>query len=321
MPSSRGDLERRDRLGGAIADALADSWRGPLRAAARPRVLYHYTTTAGLLGIVQSREIWATSARFLNDREEINYSVQVILSVLEERREREKTAELENLLFALLKTLHLFYGPMLPYVTCFCRRGDLLSQWRGYSRGSGGVSIGFSVKDLVALRGRTVPIFTLVKVLYKPPDQAAAVGSLIDHVTSACRRIVETEGPTAWEHIRRTAIRYASAELALFAGGLKHPSFAEEQEWRLVALPGGSGKGMPRFRESAGVLVPYVGLAFDGGEVDVAEKQRPLPIREVICGPSADPVWNRESIALLLKAEDIRDVDVEISSAPLRMSS
>src|SRR4051794_188276 len=38
---------------------------------AEPEILYHYTTAAGLIGIVQSQTLWATNAEFLNDAQEL----------------------------------------------------------------------------------------------------------------------------------------------------------------------------------------------------------------------------------------------------------
>ena len=32
-----------------------------------PSPLYHYTSQAGLFGIIQDRQIWATNVLFLND--------------------------------------------------------------------------------------------------------------------------------------------------------------------------------------------------------------------------------------------------------------
>ncbi|KQV50324.1 hypothetical protein ASC95_13135 [Pelomonas sp. Root1217] len=40
--------------------------------------LFHYTTSAGLLGIVQSGSIWATEARYLNDATELSNALERI---------------------------------------------------------------------------------------------------------------------------------------------------------------------------------------------------------------------------------------------------
>jgi hypothetical protein len=42
-----------------------------------PPLLYHYTDATGLLGIVQSRAIWATHIRYLNDAQEFDYAADL----------------------------------------------------------------------------------------------------------------------------------------------------------------------------------------------------------------------------------------------------
>ena len=37
-----------------------------------PKTIYHYTTRAGLQGILQSNTLWASHSQFLNDPAELN---------------------------------------------------------------------------------------------------------------------------------------------------------------------------------------------------------------------------------------------------------
>ncbi len=39
-----------------------------------PEILYHYTNESGLLGILQSRHLWATAIEYLNDSAELVYA-------------------------------------------------------------------------------------------------------------------------------------------------------------------------------------------------------------------------------------------------------
>jgi len=45
---------------------------------AQPKLLYHYTTQEGLLGILEKASIWATHYRYLNDASE----GQIVLKLL-----------------------------------------------------------------------------------------------------------------------------------------------------------------------------------------------------------------------------------------------
>ena len=48
-----------------------------------PAQLFHYTNATGFLGILKKKEIWATDTRCLNDREELLYAKEFIITELE----------------------------------------------------------------------------------------------------------------------------------------------------------------------------------------------------------------------------------------------
>ena len=109
-----------------------------------PQTLYHYTSLAALVSIVQSRRIWASNIRFLNDHSESLWLRDHVLSILdtksavEDDRDRIKqiVAEIEN------------SPPLSCFVASFTERADDLSQWRAYCPPRRGVCIGFDTKCL-----------------------------------------------------------------------------------------------------------------------------------------------------------------------------
>lgn len=46
--------------------------------AAPPEILYHYTSLAGLRGIVERQELWATTVYYLNDELEFYEALMVL---------------------------------------------------------------------------------------------------------------------------------------------------------------------------------------------------------------------------------------------------
>ena len=52
--------------------------------------LYHYTSLEGLRGIVDSRTLWATDIRYLNDAQELHHFGQLVIAEIDARMEREK---------------------------------------------------------------------------------------------------------------------------------------------------------------------------------------------------------------------------------------
>jgi len=114
-------------------------------APAPPKTLYHYTTQKGLLGIVKDKEIFATHNQYLNDRREFVHAVNLCREEIEQRRKNFKGhSSVAEYLEGLNNLLALPFEGINVCVCSFSENGDLLSQWRAYSAGGAGFSIGFS---------------------------------------------------------------------------------------------------------------------------------------------------------------------------------
>ena len=138
-----------------------------------PETLYHYTDSAGLLGILGNPvefdgaprharygTLWATDARYLNETKELRFGTKLLASELEEQaRNTARTPAVADRLLELARTVragtfemtwHKDAHPATPFVTCFssASKGDLLSQWRGYGDGGGGFALGFTRSTL-----------------------------------------------------------------------------------------------------------------------------------------------------------------------------
>src|SRR4030095_10743470 len=111
----------------------------------RPEILYHYTTAHGLLGILQSGELWASNSRWMNDPSEILYASQPLRRVaLDEISvcKRQFEHDFKGLEQCITNWLDDYENNARVYVSCFCKDGDLLSQWRGYGAYGGGYAVG-----------------------------------------------------------------------------------------------------------------------------------------------------------------------------------
>jgi hypothetical protein len=102
--------------------------------------LYHYTSQAGLLGILKSRGVWATDTRFLNDATEIVHTLSVARGMANKMfMDDEYRAAFGSLLGKALYEIE----NRAVFVTSLSEKPDLLSQWRGYCPGGAGVCVGF----------------------------------------------------------------------------------------------------------------------------------------------------------------------------------
>src|ERR1700722_15817282 len=116
---------------------------------APPSVLYHYTTTKGLLGIIESHALFATDLFYMNDSAEVDYSLGVVRKVIRKLHDHfpDATRPAIERLKEIFEVIPRVHESSLNCVTCFCTKGDLLSQWRGYAQ-SEGFAIGFDTQAL-----------------------------------------------------------------------------------------------------------------------------------------------------------------------------
>jgi Protein of unknown function (DUF2971) len=257
-------------------------------AAERPDILYHYTTQEGFLGIIQSRTLWASSIRQLNDASEFNYAVDLALKISKAYTNSGKdTSAFEEIVGVFRHLLNI-------YVCSFSTQKDQLSQWRAYSRDGGGFSIGFDTAYLEAF-GKTQD-FTLENCTYDEHSHEAEMEDLVNWV----------------QNNRKLMVEDILTRLMNIVPRMKHPSFSEEKEWRLAnriiipAVPVSdicyrSGKSFP---------VPYRKLQM--GDAFGAL------IREVIVGPTPHSDLSVSTADEFLRHKGIDDVHAEKSRIPYR---
>jgi hypothetical protein len=226
--------------------------------------LFHYTTAAGLLGILQDANIWATDLRFLNDAQESIYARDIVVGAVEgmenpvrnpshfahENGENaiEEYARYQELVLRGLKGSE--FG---VYVACFCESGDLLSQWRGYGRDHGyAIEITKeALRDSVGGMPTYSPATGLFKVQYGLDAANEISGKAIEEMAG-----YNLNHPGVKAHFSAMAISSMLAQV-------KHPGFTEEEEWRLVVgleVVGAptSGPGATLFRATPMAIVPYL---------------------------------------------------------------
>ena len=191
----------------------------------------------------------------MNDAFELRFGKTELAEELERESERLNDHVDGSALSSRASVLSLVAGMLQPdddvmdravlsgaYVACFCEEGDLLSQWRGYA-GADGYALGFRATHLVE---REYDV--LGPVQYGAP----AVSALVDEIVPGTAQFpVNHPYPSAVAVIENTVL----PRLA----GIKHESFAEEREWRLIALRDPTDDEL-LFRAGAFGVVPYFSL-------------------------------------------------------------
>lgn len=292
---------------------------------------YHYTDAQGLLGILSTGRLRLTDLQYLNDVQELSGVHAVAAALQTQAGGMLSSIDVEapdaaDTVGRISRAVHMeliarAYTDLSQrrrsqraraFVACFCKRGDLLSQWRGYAAEGAGYAIGFSWNALSEL-----------SVFQPQPPQSSLLAGQDGHAQprrSATWHIdqadVEYEDEAQLQaraeaildrFMSDTEPDYASVVRELAA--VKNPAFAEELERRIIAVFPDSDVPDLQFRSGRFGVVPYV-------EVPLPKKA----IREVVIGPSLPPEAETaltDALRVYLGPQGA-GVEVTRSSAPYR---
>jgi Protein of unknown function (DUF2971) len=273
-----------------------------LRASRPTGLLYHYTTQAGLLGIIRSRTLWATGIQYLNDTTEFRYAIELLRELADGRRFLCATLVPDPI--AALAGASLPGQPEELYVASFSEHSDQLSQWRAYSRGGNGFSLGFDSSVLAPALAH-LP-FALLPCVYDPAIQRTLAAEFLEpHLSS------ESKLPHRDQVAALNSMMSFFSEVLTVAPMFKHLAFSEELEWRLASAPLPATHAGFGIREGRSTLVPYVSFPLEGPGL-------PFSLREVVIGPTPYPEQSRRAVSALLAHAGLSNVAIRVSTVPFR---
>jgi hypothetical protein len=285
----------------------------------RDKPLYHYTDLNGLLGILEHRNIWATSVTYLNDSEELKYAFGLMRKEIKNQEasvsyeDSSFLKELEGQLDETEKGLNPNSSTRFDniFVCSFCEDGDLLSQWRGYCLDGDGYSVGFNfggqIFEKVLDQG-----FELWPCMYMEEDQRKVIQAFLqDGLDRLHKKLSDwSQQKSALNRARAMHAINLRIEFVRIACILKHPKFSEEREWRWIPHTA----YMPRDNEISyrkkPTKIPYI-------KIKLAEPSEFIPIDRIYVGPTPQRNQMKERLDDLLKAKGY-SYPVETSIIPYR---
>lgn len=302
-------------------------------------LVWHYTSAEGLMGIVSRHCIWATSARFLNDRNELRTN----LLALQETYERVKASFSTDECRVLVQAFDERKDVGDAFVASASEMSDLLTLWRFYaSKGTSPFSIGFDssvelgayeqdasekhpspppgyYEDAMDVDDNNQP-FSLYN-----PNQAWSLTSDWERVSyvprngndshaaylrmEAARRLDPKGGRRVWLNMPLGAI-----------GLEKDEAFEDEREVRLISTVQPDWRFV-KYRSGDFGITPYVELRAGVGEEGFVPHNTHtiLPIRKIMIGPSNENRENsKRALRGLLDANGYGEVEIAVSEIPFR---
>lgn len=278
------------------------------------QILYHYCGGNAFWSIIEKGDIWLSDILSLNDLMELKWGRDAVLKVF---LEHPHLFDDEFRDFALYMVFSMHEG-MRPFVGSFSANGDLLSQWRAYSEDGRGFSLGLRASHIHKKWGvrlkrieyhETRQEIIIKQSLLELQDIWRKTGGVIaasnihpnpnifpdlKYPTPQSRE-VRLSSWAAWSHVL--------SEFAMDLSSLKHPTFFEEKEYRIIrAIEYSNGKYYDHGAGSRGGPLPvkermrgsdkiaYIEFPFDpncDGNI----------VRTVVLGPKnpedADTVYTR----------------------------
>ncbi len=243
-----------------------------------PDVLFHYTTRAGLLGIVNERAIWATHTQYLNDRSEYSHALDLAKNEINMRINSVTEVHVAEIYRNM--AVHLDEIQKINIcVVSFSEVNDLLSQWRAYGDQASGFAIGFTYKFLFDAAEQEK--CSIVPCLYNGRDQRRLISLIVE--TALREHLEDSENEVVSKYDELDPILWPAQTLGRYLDKyaliLKHKKFEEEKEWRIITQPIPIYNQRLEFREGRSMIIPYYPFPLEG-------PAGYLRVQEVVVGPT-----------------------------------
>jgi hypothetical protein len=318
-----------------------------------PETLWHYTDLNGFRGIVTGNAIHATNLRYLNDREECEHAWslarKILLDLLPEEVEECQPQRVRPLVFSEFDGIF-SRGILAPdnlslFTASFTLDGDQLSQWRGYSYGSAGISLGFDLTNVRLIPAAVADRPTLfAPCVYSDTQKEALLRRFVESYFKVALRCAldiadmptvlknaeegfKKEPHRTQQQVERelldgalarakeqvpVAVRKLSMNLLNVSALLKHSAFQEEKEWRFVlpVFPGMDSPPEIELRTKSRTFVPYIQYSLLRNGV--------FPLKEVILGPGSEGDLAISAVRTFLKSQGLEHVRISQSHIPYR---
>ena len=210
--------------------------------------LWHFTSPAGIAGIAEKAQVWATPAAWLNDlteghiavdmaREYINRVVEqnqcvndaekgLLVGLLDQIARRDTRRDVYTVSFTVQRAFNPdVYGEVSPVGST---TADLLTQWQAYCPPDGGFALGVPGRHLRSVAGDQA--FFLARCIYN----RNYAFELVVEIVNWHRGVWRVTSPDDLEKRRSELVELFWDDIMEFAAVVKHWSFEHEQEWRLV---------------------------------------------------------------------------------------
>lgn len=272
-----------------------------------PPTLFHYTSHEAAVAILSSGALWATHIGYLNDTQELQHAVRQLTQLVDGMTPKRVGPHSDVLRDALKRGVRELSATNIG-VFSLTENPDLLSQWRAYCPRGVGYAIGIDIADLA----ETVPasVAQLGACAYDPELQRALLSELLEQAIAHFASELEIPKTKVQTAAYETRVRFAK-DAARLAAFVKHHTFREEREWRLVTRAVSDASDLWGFRPGRVSLVPHLLLRASLGD-------RPIRLNSVVVGPTPAAPLALRAAQLFFGRHGLEQDAVTASTVPFR---
>ncbi len=262
-----------------LKNALADKQKG------MPGVVWHYTSCATLVRILESKSLWATHVSCVNDTSEVRHLFDLLFARLDGKEVDPQSSPL----FDYLKGQgdKDYGGSSDWFVTSFCSDSDDLNLWRAYAGTGAGMVVGFESREMVRRAWNDerhgghqgFPETYVLPVLYCAMKKSELVQKLLLEMERLFKAGLAGHDPKTWSEELWTAWE---DQIVGIAPLVKDGAFESEKEWRLITKLRASQQNSLKSLARSTTITRHLPLELR----PVSEADPPmLPIVEIKIGP------------------------------------
>jgi hypothetical protein len=280
--------------------------------------IWHYTTGAGFLAMVESGAIRATQVASVNDSTETVYATRLYRNAITRLWDAQTGNELaQGFLQGVLDETQ--ESPDMPghadskfFVSCFSELQDDINQWLKYGgeNGENGYAIGFRAIGL-RIDGNTA----VVRVNY---DTALHQSIAEDAARLTLEYYLEglvgerAENPAQWG---KEFFETWDQSIYRLAPVVRDAAFSAEREYRMIHELQSYDMPFVRYQQKSSLLGRYIDLKPHGWE---GLRVPRLPIQKVMIGPGRHQGITKRSVESLLQQMGYTDIEVTLSERPVQ---
>lgn len=240
-------------------------------------LIWHYTNSTGVLGMVEDRQLWATHYQFMNDKQEGSVFDGAMSALLNsddlDFAEKDLVARLYRPREAGVEIGTTRVPVQNRFLLCGSASGDELTLWRNYAREEISFAVGFDPAKPLGVIPPKAGVEVNANILpWKAVDYQPALSTVPDPYMRRIRDgLKKPNGGAQIGEVQEVLLDMLCAA--------KSEAFKDERESRVVCLA--DNTGLWRFRPGRLGITPYVALgsAKKWGEGSTGKEL--LPIRAV----------------------------------------